>query len=181
MRVAIVGTHSTGKSTLLKRLESEFPNFFFSDSSTRRSTTPDERRLSKVSDEVQNRIFESIKEQEKELEEIEKQTSIFMDRSFIDFTAYTVVFWQDDLVSEKFKDKILKECSKRLESNLYDIIFYLPIEFGIIDDGIRNTNKTLQYRVDAEIRKLLKSGKNVVEVKGGIYERIEFIKEYLKL
>ncbi len=179
MKYVLVGTHSTGKSTLLEELKRIHPEFNFVNSVTRHTTSSAERKLMQVSDEVQHRIFKSILKQEKELYSLEKLSTIIMDRSFVDFTAYTTIFWQDDLVSEEFKNKIEEECKQRLKSGMYSKIFYLPIEFELVDDGVRNTNDTLRWRVDAEIRKLIKDF-SPIEITGTVEQRIKQIESYIK-
>jgi len=39
--------------------------------------------------------------------------------------------------------------------DLYDIIFYLPPELPINDDGVRHTNKDYQHKVDNKIKEAI--------------------------
>jgi len=172
MILTLTGTHSTGKSTLLEALKQEYPLFYFNDSSTRDVTNPSERRLDEISDRVQGRIFHAICEKEHELNKIKQTQHIFMDRSFIDFTAYTLVFQEQGLLSEDFTYKIVTECENRLNSNMYSKIFYLPIEFELVDDGIRSVDKNLQVKVDQTIQELLRNVPNVIKLTGDVQTRI---------
>jgi len=176
---AITGTHSTGKSTLLERLKDIYEDFYFNESSTRKVTNKGERKLECITDDVQSRIYESILEKEAELTEIVKTQNIMMDRSFIDFTAYTTVFNQQGLISDVFCKKITDECRSRLNNGKYGILFYLPIEFKIVDDGIRSIDEDLQRDVDTIILGLIKEHSYVVRLTGTVDERVKQIKNHI--
>lgn len=97
-----------------------------------------------------------------------------MDRSFIDFVAYTHAFYTRGHLSKNFRDAMVKELTKRLD--YYDIVFYLPIEFEIVDDGIRSIDVELQKEVDSHIREMLSMFDSVVTLKGTLDERIAQIR-----
>lgn len=98
-----------------------------------------------------------------------------MDRSFVDFTAYTLAFNKQGKISDTFAAMMQYECEKRLSTNQYDLIFYLPIEFDIVDDGIRSIDKELQRLVDTEIKGLLLNQTNTITLSGNIDERLKQI------
>ena len=175
MIYTLTGTHSTGKSTLLSKLKEVYPNFYFNDSSTRDVTTKEERRLNEISDDSQNKLFKAIEVKEVELLQVSNILPIFMDRSIVDFTAYTLTFNKQGKISDTFAAMMQYECEKRLSKNQYDKIFYLPIEFDIVDDGIRSIDKELQRSVDIEIRTLLSNQTNVITLTGTIDERLKQI------
>jgi nicotinamide riboside kinase len=175
MIYTLTGTHSTGKSTLLGKLKEIYPNFHFNDSSTREVTSKEERRLEDISDDSQNRLFKAIEIKELELLQVSKILPTFMDRSFVDFTAYTLAFNKQGKISDTFAAIMQYECEKRLSTNQYDLIFYLPIEFDIVDDGIRSIDKELQRLVDTEIKGLLLNQTNTITLSGNIDERLKQI------
>jgi nicotinamide riboside kinase len=175
MIYALTGTHSTGKSTLLSKLKEVYPNFHFNDSSTRDVTSKEERRLDEISDDSQNKLFKAIEIKEVELLQVSKILPTFMDRSFVDFTAYTLAFNKQGKISDTFAAMMQYECEKRLKKNQYDLIFYLPIEFEIVDDGIRSIDRDLQKLVDTEIKGLLANQTNTVTLSGTIDERLKQI------
>lgn len=175
MIYTLTGTHSTGKSTLLSKLKEVYPTFYFNDSSTRDVTSKEERRLDEISDDTQNKLFKAIEVKEVELLQVSKTVPTFMDRSFVDFTAYTLAFNKQGKISDTFAAMMQYECEKRLTRNQYDVIFYLPIEFDIVDDGIRSIDVTLQKLVDFEIRNLLSKQANVRTLSGTIDERLQQI------
>lgn len=175
MIYTLTGTHSTGKSTLLGKLKEIYPNFHFNDSSTREVTSKEERRLDDISDDSQNRLFKAIELKEVELLQVSKIIPTFMDRSFVDFTAYTLAFNKQGKISDTFAAMMQYECEKRLLKNQYKIIFYLPIEFDIVDDGIRSIDRELQKLVDIEIKELVSNQTNIVTLNGTIDERLKQI------
>lgn len=188
-KFALVGSHSTGKTTLLEKLKDLYPEMHFTHSVTRSITSDKERKLEDITDDTQQRVLEGIKEKEKELVEIGKEKNIFMDRSYLDFAAYSEAFYKRDLISYDLLAEIVKGCDQRLEDKdpySYDILFYLPIEFEISDDGIRNTDSELQSEVDLIIQDLLIVAKEqfdvkIVHITGPIEERIKKIQDALRV
>lgn len=170
MRYCLTGTHSTGKSTLLEALKEDYPNHYFNISSTREVTSKQERKLEEVTEETQNKILSGIEAREKELVEIEKEQDIIMDRSFIDFAAYTLVFGKQGKISKEFAEEIVLGCKRRINS-MYDHIFYLPIEFDLVDDGVRSTDESLRVEVDNAIQAILDGASNVTKLTGSVDER----------
>lgn len=173
----LTGTHSTGKSTLLTELKHLYPVAYFSDSTTREVTTKEERRLDVISDQTQANIFQKILEREVTLKFISLQRDVFMDRSFVDFVAYTKAFQKRGCISEEFLMHMENELKNRVD--MYDTIYYLPIEFEIEDDGIRSTDKALQVEVDSIIKEYLLYFNQVVTLKGSLNERISQIRSTL--
>jgi len=52
-------------------------------------------------------------------------------------------------------NKQIQVLAKQAMINLYDILFYLPPEIDIEDDGVRNTNHNSQTKIDEIIRKMV--------------------------
>lgn len=177
MIYCIVGTHSTGKSTLIEELKKEYPSYYFNNSSTRDVTSKEERRLDVISDETQRRLFENILIKEKELDNLNQD--IWMDRSFVDFLAYTSIFNERGLISDEFVAEMKEQFNLRVKAKRYDILFYLPIEFKIVDDGVRSVDPDLQKQVDIKIQEYLKPLNNVITLTGTVNDRITQIKSYV--
>lgn len=180
-RFAIIGTHSTGKSTLVEKLAERNPDIYFTHSVTRTVTTKEERALKEVSDDIQKKILSKIEEEEQRLLKINESQDILLDRSYIDFVAYTEAFYKSQHVSEQFFNDILDGLVSRIYDRIpfsYDTLFYLPIEFDIVDDGIRSTDDQLRKEVDENIQRYLnviKLKMPVVVVKGTLEERLKII------
>lgn len=182
-RFAIIGTHSTGKSTLVEKLAERNPDIYFTHSVTRTVTTKEERALKEVSDSVQKKILDKIEEEEQRLLEVSKSQDILLDRSYIDFVAYTEAFYKSQHISPRFFDEVLDGLVSRIYDRIpfsYDILFYLPIEFDIVDDGIRSTDDQLRKEVDENIQRYLNVIKlkiPVIIVRGTLEERLKIIED----
>lgn len=187
-KFTLTGAHSTGKTTLLKKLQELYPDIYFTHSVTRETITKEERKLDEISDGTQEKILKGIESREKELVEIGKDKNIFMDRCFLDFAAYTEAFYKKGLVSKEFLMGIGQDCDRRFgdkDPYAYDVIFYLPIEFDIVDDGERNTDEKLQSEVDLIIQDLLivakeEYGIRVVHITGTLEERVKRVQDVLR-
>ena len=97
------------------------------------------------------------------------------DRSLIDILAYNLDFltWKDVIM-------LLEKCTNR-----YDILFYFPIEFELVKDGIRNPDPKYQKIIDDRIQKLLirfktlSSSTSIINVSGSINNRINTVQTYI--
>jgi hypothetical protein len=64
--------------------------------------------------------------------------------------------------------------------NGYDYIIYVPIMFGIEDDGERNTDIKYQKDIDESVKKYLSLNKNVLTLKTlDIEDRIKEVMEFI--
>lgn len=173
--VAFCGAHGTGKSTLVEELRKD-PRCICIDSVTRTNTTQAERRIDPDidMDQTQLKILEAIKSKVHDLRELKyalgNDKVIVLDRSAIDFYAYCKNFLVKNLISYKTFEKV--------ENQLWDLtriidrFYYLPIEFNLIDDGVRNLDEDLRQGVDKVIREqLLKFGRTV-ELTGTLQTRL---------
>src|SRR5574344_222866 len=181
MIIVLTGAHGTGKSTLLQEIKKLLDNTITFDSVTRKTTSQEERRVeSGVSDETQLRILEGIQKSIVEIEKTEAEhpeNLIVMDRGYFDFVAYSRVFCKEGKISKETLNKI-ESFQSRME-RMYSIVFYVPICFDIVDDGIRSLDKDLQTKVDQEIRKQLRKYRGTVVKlgKGNVKSRYEKVVE----
>jgi predicted ATPase len=72
------------------------------------------------------------------------------DRGIIDILAYCMVIFGDNT-------ELLNHVNKWLSKAHYDIVFYLPPEFPLEDDGVRTTDIEFQKNIDEAIKFILKS------------------------
>ena len=87
------------------------------------------------------------------------------DRCLIDLLAYTIVLFPNHT---NVHDKI----REALNEADYDIIFYIPPEFPIEDDGIRSTDAKFRDEIDRTIKKILRK-KPYHEITGSPKLRLE--------
>ena len=177
---AFCGSHSTGKSTLLEHFKGKEDVVCY-DSVTRGNTTKEERRIDDVTDlsVAQSKIAASIICKMEDLIETYQNTDkiIFLDRCVIDYIAYTIAFYYRGLISEELGNSLIWSVRKYVD--YIDKIFYLPLEFDIVDDGSRSTDEELRKEVDRNIQNLLSGWDKVVVVEGSVEDRIKTIEEWI--
>lgn len=150
-RIAIVGSFSTGKTTLAEAVAPKLG-------------VP---LLPEVAREIAALGFKLDKDAT-----VETETLIFLrqyhnemthpsfvgDRSLIDVLAYAGWVLENQERRKEFAlwDSCLEIAEHQLRSN-YTHVFYLPIEFGIVLDGLRPDDPEFQRDIDHRIRGLLDS------------------------
>jgi nicotinamide riboside kinase len=161
MKIAIIGAHGTGKSTLSKEIAESLGFNLISD------VVPDAFRLKflineNTPPETQFWILSKMLELERNTPE-----NWVMEKSLWDNIIYGSFSIKDTKIIKVIKDIVIKNV-------YYDLVFYCPIEFPIEDDGLRSLNVDFQKTVDQELRKLLKKLKiKFYEVSGNRKKRLE--------
>ncbi|MDQ6927412.1 MAG: ATP-binding protein [Actinomycetota bacterium] len=172
MKIAFVGSFSTGKTTLANLFAREW----------------DYPLLPEVAREVVELGFPLD-----QTATAETETLIFLkqwraeavhDRFVADRSIYDVLAYADWVMEHNKSDR--KENHLWLESReiavldlraRYDHVFYLPIEFPIVLDGLRPDDTSFQADVDGRIRGLLESHDVAFHtLTGGIEERQEQVR-----
>ncbi len=174
LRIAVVGSFSTGKTTTAEIL-------------ARRLDLP---LLPEVAREVVELGFKLDKDATPETEALiflrqynnELATPEFVgDRSLIDVMAYAgwVLDNQPRTKERALWDECVRLAERRLRTS-YSHVFYLPIEFPIVLDGLRPDDPDFQREIDDRILTLLRA--NDIEhetITGTVEERIEAIEKVL--
>lgn len=169
---AITGAHGTGKSTLLNALRN-IPGYEFSVSVTRSSGATLNQE---GDDDGQIKILNSIIEYE--LNNHVYKKDYILDRSFIDFYAYTIYLRRNLRVSDETLKRVEEEFDKRKTN--YTMVFYLPIEFDIEQDGVRSNDIDFQKEIDEIIKYiLLEKEINFIPIIGDVQQRVDEIKTYI--
>lgn len=174
-RIAIVGSFSTGKTTLAEVMAREL----------------DLPLLPEVAREIAGLGFKLDKDATPETEafiflrqfnnEIEFPEFVG-DRSLIDVMAYAG--WV--LANQEYRKEMLiwEECERlagrRLRTN-YSHVYYLPIEFPIVVDELRPDDPDFQNEIDKRIVDLLETHDVAYEtLTGSVAERLDQIRSDLK-
>lgn len=179
MIICLTGSHSTGKTTLLEFFKHE-KGYETVSSVTRKVLQKEQRKVEEgVSDESQRRVLEALKESAGEVwqEAVKHPEKIYiLDRCVFDFLAYTKAFRDRGWCSDEFVKYAEQEVLNFIED--YDTVFYLPIEFKCVDDGVRSMDESLREDVDKYIREsILWSKVRAVELTGSVLQRVQKIKE----
>jgi nicotinamide riboside kinase len=169
-RIAIVGSFSTGKTTLAEAL-------------ARRLDLP---LLPEVAREIVELGFKLDKDATPETEALiflrqynnELAADEFVgDRSLIDVMAYAG--WVLDNQPYRKEMLLWEECEKLAERRLrtnYSHVYYLPIEFPIVLDGLRPDDPAFQKEIDERVRGLLQSHSVAYStITGSVEERLDAI------
>lgn len=160
MRIAIVGAHGVGKTTLSQRLAQELnlpiiPDVVieaFQKGFAISENTPPE---------VQFWLFS----RQLELERLNEK--FIADKCLMDYTVYADIIFSDERVKSLLAEMIKRNIS-------YTHIFYLPIEFPLEDNGIRSLDPEFQRRVNERYLKILKDWRVSYEtLNGGLEDRIK--------
>lgn len=80
----------------------------------------------------------------KQIQFEEENDSFMQDWTLLDILAYS----QDT----KDYDKYLKQVTNHFNKNIYDVIFYTPVEFEIENDWLRHIDKDFQKEIDQRIK-----------------------------
>lgn len=146
MRIAIVGTANTGKSTLVKAILKKWPMYKTTAKTYRDVLTENNlEHSSKTNAETQLLILDWMTQT---LEENKDEKYVVYDRCPLDNLAYSLHAAEKDLISEEVLG-ITVDIVRRSLKNL-DIIFWLKYDpaIKIVDDGTRDTNLDYIKEID---------------------------------
>ncbi|HEY2810767.1 MAG TPA: AAA family ATPase [Rhabdochlamydiaceae bacterium] len=176
MRIAVSGTHFSGKSTLIQALVKEYPEYEVFDEPYWILTELGHN----FSDPPTIEEFEEQLECSIDLLKNSSHNALF-DRCPMDFLAYALAVAEEnsiDIDSETWEERIANAMPS------LDLVAFLPIEKP---DRIlipSSEDKHFRKRVDEKLRELIMENAldimdtKVVEVKGSISERFAKIKKY---
>lgn len=104
-----------------------------------------------------------------------QEQNLICDRTLLDAFMYSKAA-ENVLMDSEMEDIF----NKAIE--LYDIIFYTPIEFQIEDDGFRDSTTDYVVKTDSILQEYIKKYKDkvkIVEVRGTVEERMKIIQSVL--
>lgn len=178
LRIALTGAHGTGKTTLIGRL----PELL--EMTGRVGTCREAPRI--IADQInqpeffrrgnntplrQGLIFLQHLVEERDVSG--GCDTLITDRTLIDHLAYTTVLFPEFVNSPEYS--VYKSASIRSLIH-YEHIFKLPIEFGPVDDGVRESDNQFQREIDQEIDRLYSAaGVAPTIIRGSVEERLHAI------
>lgn len=142
-RITFTGAHGTGKTTILKMFEDMGITVI----------TEVVRRLARKgipintdgTDETQKAVFETLNS------ELSQHVSYIADRCHIDALAYTKAQVARGKVSEDLFHSQLTAAAEFFENNPDIVVCYFPIEFDVVDDGVRSIDEDYRKEIDKNI------------------------------
>lgn len=167
MKIAIIGTHGCGKTTLCNELYKSvwFDSYKFAVEPMREVSrlgfhinehADDASQLAMVSLHLNNLFNQNL----------------VADRSILDAYIYSKYLCNTSLVvSKETVDFIEKLVDKNIRR--YDYLFLCRPEFDLVDDGFRSMDKKFQTDIDNMFdEEINKRGIDVVQLRGGVQQRI---------
>ena len=172
-RIVFVGAQSTGKTTILKKFEEDGTNLPIITEIVR-NLAKEGVKINKDGDaDSQVKIFDAY-------EEALAKNEFISDRGLLDVVAYTVYLAREGKVSTDFADDQLKLLHRFVNSNRDIIYCYFPIEFDVVDDGVRDLDEDFRKTIDENILSLLAAFNiQFVVVSGDVEERYAKVKKLI--
>jgi nicotinamide riboside kinase len=173
VRIAITGTHGTGKTTLATELAQKLGLPLITEQARRVARVMGivhARQL--VKDKALARRFQKAVLREQIRAENDCPDGFISDRSTLDCWAYWAAYGLGN--DPEYRDLCL--------SRPYDLLVYVPLEIPCQADGFRDTDESLRQLVDRFIQKdlLWQCRCPVLPVTGSPEERVKAVLEWLK-
>lgn len=169
-RVALVGSSSTGKSTVFELLKNKLPKWEFINESTRNVASYGFPINEEGTNETQLAISSF------HLQALLQPYNLILDRCYLDLLVYSDGV---DAIDDKTYTYI-HDIWKKIK-NEYTHFIYFPIEFDAVDDGQRSINEKWRRRIDdLFIHYLGFYDLNYLEVTGSPMQRLTQILNYIQ-
>ena len=171
MKICLIGTQGTGKSTLLNHFRDHYNVI---DGVARRCITQGCDSSESGTWSSQCKIFNSY------LRALDDENYIST-RSVLDVLAYTAWLTKACKITSTQYFSQLQDTINWWNRNPDIIICYVPIEFEIEDDGVRSVDKTYQKEIDEEMLRILQQLKvPYYTISGTVEQRVEQLKEIIQ-
>ena len=195
MRIALIGSHSTGKSTLIDQFLKEWPMYKKPEKTYRDIIKEKNIKLNKDGDKESQKAILNALVDELQLASTSDDKHIIFDRCTVDNIAYTL--WHFAKETEGFTPEFVMTCKDIAALSLkhLDLIFYIPVrkEIPITPREGRETDEVFREEIDNIFDSLVNSyEKNtgaffpsedcpaVIRLEGPPDMRIPQIKLYIK-
>ena len=149
MKIAFIGTHGTGKTTLSHSLTADLKKMGVNAAMVNEISSKCPLPINENSS-FKTQLWIMSAQICEELEASDKYPHIICDRSILDGYTYAVVIG----CANEFLEKIAESWIKT-----YDYLFKVPVTKPIEADGIRSTDKKFQTDVDEMMEKVLQEKK----------------------
>jgi len=176
MKIGICGAQSVGKTTLLNAIRSEsiFKGYEICNEVTRRV-----KSYGFTINENGNDITQKLIMHE-HVVNIFMYSDLIADRTALDGLVYSKYLCNHKKISNETLDYVYKIYSKCIGH--YDLLFYIPPEFELEDDGIRSVDIDFRNKIVEGFESVIQGhGLDVVYIKGSLRERLNSVIENFEL
>jgi len=178
-KISIIGTHSSGKTTLAEAISEEFDIEYKRGDKTKDifSKLGFNKEINELNNEEQWVLQQNILES---LDSLQSQDSSYVtDGSSLTCIPYGLLFSNGGLKDQKGFTEFVKKA--RESARQTDLFIYLPPEIGLEDDGFRPKDNKVRMDIDNFIYGLLKEGDyNFKTVTGTVEQRLNTVAKLLK-
>ena len=113
---------------------------------------------------------------------LNQKDSYISDRGLTDVISYSCCLQESGRVDMDFVREQIAKLKQFTKDNPDIVYFYFPIEFPVVNDGVRSTDEAFRLKVDAYILDLLERvGLPYVKVTGTVEERIKIVETAMKI
>lgn len=167
--INLVGTQGTGKTTILNRMDG-----FEKITEVVRNLNKNGIKINELGDdESQLTIFNTYCDIFDKLDRSKKQVS---DRGLFDVFAYTKYLYDHGNVSENVYNEQYNRILEWTKVHNDVVIIYFPIEFDVVDDGVRSLNEDFRREIDTNIKWILnRCDVDYYIIEGTVEERLQLI------
>lgn len=166
-RIVFTGAQGTGKTTVLNHFKEN--NFNVITEVVRNLAKEGVNINENGDDESQTIIFNKYYE----LLSTFTPAGYISDRSLVDVAAYTKWLVENGKVSAELFDSQIEEIRKFVRSNPDVMYCYYPIEFDVVDDGVRSTDETFRRDIDIYIQEVFElTGIAPIKITGSVEDRV---------
>jgi nicotinamide riboside kinase len=170
-KIAIIGSHGVGKTTLIQRLKLLYPELNFIDEVARDLQLKIGKSTRDMNDEEKSRF--QLEAMQTQIDQELKFDDYISDHCAISYLPYSTELKVYGQLKAKIREQYLP-ILKQLK------MLYIPIEFELKKDGLRFTTNEYQEYIDETLVDLLhKYNLKYATVKGTVEQRLEQIKAIL--
>lgn len=195
LRIAVVGTANTGKSTLVKDITVRWPQYRISTFDYRTLIGDKTTHSMNTTTEVQDAILDGMCA---EIATWKKDEAVLMDRCPLDNIAYSL--WAYGQGKPGFDDAYMRKAVGKFRTAMQniDLIVFVPLTYKkewdipIVEDGKRETDLTYIRSVDVIFKHIMQTAKDntgdffikddvpgVLEVFGSREQRLQILDMYI--
>ncbi len=169
MKIAIAGSHGVGKTSFAKALAKKL-DFNYIHDIVRKEAVP---KGFVINENTPPEVQLWLVMRQWELESTTPEGWV-ADKCLVDYLVYGDIVLKDEDTKRVIRDLVRRNAK-------YDVVFYLPIEFPMEQDGLRSVDPEFQKRADVLYQKCLEDFRiKFTILSGSVEERVRRALAHLK-